>query len=47
MKILDKIDVSEVSAGENQSGSPALAGIGLSVSCLPMPIDPVYVPELL
>ncbi len=45
MKQLDQHEVASVSGGTTNNGPPALIGIGLPVDSLPMPIDPVYVPE--
>ncbi len=46
MEKLEQHEVASVGGGTTNNGSPALIGIGLPVDSLPMPIDPVYMPEL-
>ena len=46
MKKMEQHEFVSVSGGATNNGSPALIGIGLPVDFLPMPIDPVYMPEL-
>ena len=47
MNLLDHDEAMSASGGVNPGNSPSLVGIGVPVDSLPMPIDPVSLPELL